>query len=89
MSSTTTIPIKRLSVDEVAEIWGLHRDQVVALIEAGKLKAANLGLGKKKRRYVIRMEDVIAAEEANAICGGAPPAKRTRKLPDVKDYFAK
>lgn len=79
----------RMTVDQVAAFWGFHRDQVTALIRAGKLKASNLGLGKKKARYLIRWEDVLACEERNANVR-SEPAKPSRKqaLPAVKNYLS-
>jgi len=47
-----------LTVDKVAELLEITRQQVCLLIRSGKLIACNIGLGSKKPRYRIKETDL-------------------------------
>lgn len=57
-SSTTTTIEKHYTPQEVAEIWGLHRDTVRNMFkdEPGVLKLVN---GKKKRNATLRIPQSV------------------------------
>ena len=45
-----------LSVADVAEMFGCSTDLVYAAIAAGELRAARVGRGRKRGRFIIRAE---------------------------------
>lgn len=49
-----------LKVSEVAKILRVSRSHIYALIEAGRLDAVDIGTGRGKPVYRIRLEDLEA-----------------------------
>ena len=55
---------KHFSVQEIADLWGLHRDSITKIFkkEPGVLIIENNGFGRRKRRYqTLRIPESVLA----------------------------
>ena len=82
---------KKLTVPQLARIWGVSTNKVVGFIRSGELRATNLATSQSGRpRYAIDVADIQTFEAARAV---VPTAKATtsklrRRAPqNVKKYF--
>lgn len=84
-----TVSDKRLTINDVAALWGCDRDHVLRLIHQKLLPAANIGLGSIKPRWIILRADLEAFERNRAnITAPAPKRpKRRQKAAEARDYF--
>jgi uncharacterized protein (DUF2237 family) len=59
-----------LRLDEIADRWKVCTATPRRAIEAGLLPAINLGLGRRRACWRVRLADVIAYERARALSTG-------------------
>jgi excisionase family DNA binding protein len=78
----------KLTPPEVARLWGVSPDKVLAWIRAGELRAVNAATTQHGRpRYLIDRADLAAFEQRRAATP-APAAGRRRRTPaQVIEFF--
>ncbi len=77
-----------LLVSDVAKQLQVGSEQILAYINTGKLRATNVGLGKKRPRWRIDPADLQAfIESRRNRTHSKPQAKRKIKYADVIKFF--
>ncbi|MEL6110124.1 MAG: helix-turn-helix domain-containing protein [Planctomycetota bacterium] len=77
--------MKYLTPKQAAEIIGVGQDHIVHLIHSEVLAASNVSLGKKRPRWKISEDDIVAFMERRQ--KKSPPKRRPRrKLREVPQY---
>jgi hypothetical protein len=83
---------RKVTPPELAQMWGIGADKVLAWIKSGELRAVNIASGlKNRRRWVIDQADIIEFERkrsstANVVTATAT-RQRKRKDETVGEYF--
>ena len=70
------VPVNRLTAAQAATELGVTKRRVIALIEAGRLKAERLG-----NMFVIKPSDLDAVRERK---NGRPPGAKNKPKPPAK-----
>jgi excisionase family DNA binding protein len=79
-----------LTTTDVAEELSVTTDQVVALIRVGRLRAVNVGIGRKPRWRIDAeaLDQFIEAQTAPVPPSEPAPRKRKKSRPvDVIEFF--
>jgi predicted site-specific integrase-resolvase len=76
----------KLTPPEVARLWGIATEKVLAWIRSGELRAVNAAttLGGRPR-YLIDVDDLAAFERSRATTV-TPPTKPAKRRGDVPKY---
>jgi hypothetical protein len=88
----TLIEKRKLTVPQVARLWGVSSHKVIHFIRTGELKAINLAASRTNRvRYSIDLADIEAFELSRQVVpdGGLSTTKRLRRraAANVKEFF--
>jgi len=87
---SATIEKRKLTPPEVAQLWGVTPDKIVAFIRAGELRAINAATpGRNQRpRYLIDRDDLEDFERRRTV-GPAPKQapRRPRRERTGDDYY--
>ncbi|MDP6558283.1 MAG: helix-turn-helix domain-containing protein [Pirellulaceae bacterium] len=80
-------PTKRkLTPPEIARLWGITSDKVLAWIRSGELRAIDASTKCGDRpRYLIDVDDLAAFERSRSNVA-TPPAKPAKRRRDVPQY---
>ncbi len=84
----STGPATWLTPEEAADLLKVSAEHIRALIRAGRLKAVNLAIGKKRPLYRIRataIDRMVAAR--GQLDTKRPPRPHFKRLPPVVDHF--
>jgi excisionase family DNA binding protein len=79
---------KRLTVAEAADVLKVGAAQVLALIRARKLPAANIGLGPTRPRWRIDPADVQRFLDLAGAPDRPVPRRRRKREADFVRYFS-
>jgi len=88
--SNTAIERRKLTVPQLAKLWGVATKKVLGFIRSGELRAVNLASQSSSRpRYAIDRVDIDAFELARQVVPDAGNrATRKRSVqPGVKQFF--
>lgn len=87
MAKTNT----KFTPPQLARLWGIGYDKVVAWIRSGELRAINAATTPGGRpRYLIDEADIKSFELRRAVSPPPPPQPRKRRhTDDFKRYFSK
>lgn len=88
----TLIEKRKLTVPQVAKLWGVSTHKVIHFIRQGELRAINLSASRGNRvRYSIDIADVEAFERSRQVIpdGGESTTRRLRRRAAAggKEYF--
>lgn len=71
---------RKLTPPELAKLWGISPDKVVAWIRAGELRAIDASTSRSQRpRYLIDIEDLRAFEDRRSVSPHPKPRRRRQK----------
>jgi excisionase family DNA binding protein len=76
----------RLTPDQIAARWRCSRRTVERLVEAGRLRAFDIGAGKRPR-WRVTLDDLERFENERANTP-APKPRRVKRANDIPNYFA-
>ena len=84
-----TVERTKFSPPEVARMWGISADKVLAWINAGELRAMNVAINLKGRpRYRIDIRDLEVFENRRSVSTEhRANGRRRRKQKNVIEYF--
>ncbi len=78
----------KLTPPELAALWGVAPEKIVAFIKSGELRAIDASTRRGGRpRYLIDVRDVAAFEERRATQPAPRPRRRRREVVVGGDYF--
>lgn len=60
------------SVSEIAKRWSVHRATVFRLVQAGRLRASDFGLGSSRGTWRVSHEDLLDYERSLSKASGGP-----------------
>jgi hypothetical protein len=74
---------------ELAALWGVAPEKIIAFITSGELRAIDASTRRGGRpRYLIDVKDVADFERRRSVQVPARPARRRRQSPEESgDYF--
>jgi hypothetical protein len=83
---------RKYTVPQLARLWGVSTNKILAFVRSGELRATNLALHTSARpRYAIDIADIEAFEAARAVVpdGGESATRRLRRraASNVKEFF--
>jgi hypothetical protein len=80
----------KLTPPQIAQLWGIAPDKVVAFIRSGELRAINVASpGRNQRpRFLVDLQDLADFERRREV-QPAPkqPPRRPRREPSGNDYY--
>jgi len=78
---------KKLTPPQLAKLWGISCDKVIAWIRAGELRAIDASTKRGGRpRYLIDEDDVAAFERSRSTVATPPSTSTKRRRGDVPQY---
>jgi hypothetical protein len=87
VTSNLDAPTRGLTISEFARRYRVGKLKVRSWIQSGQLRAINTADVKcGKPRYVIPPEALVEFERARS--AAAPATKRTKRRPEVPDFFS-
>lgn len=87
--STATCPKQKLTPPEVAALWGVSTEKILAFIRSGELRAINAAtLGRNQRpRYLIDIVDLEDFERRRTVAPAPKlPPRRKRQVANGEYY---
>lgn len=88
----TAIEKRKLTVPQVAKLWGVSTHKVLYFIRTGELRAINLAARTCNRpRYSIDVQDIEAFEQARQVIpdGGESTTRKLRRraVGNITEFF--
>lgn len=86
--TTAVADNKRLTVQQLAELWGVSQQRILHFIACGKLRAVNVCTGHERPRWRITLEAIAQFEQRQS--NKPPPApapRRKRKSRSEATYY--
>jgi excisionase family DNA binding protein len=81
-----------LTLEQVAERYGISMRNVAKLLRSGELTGVNVGVGKRNKRWRIRPQDIEAFERRRLSTPAPAAARRRRRTeqesPSYTRFFA-
>jgi excisionase family DNA binding protein len=77
----------RLTIPEVAHRLRSSPRSVLALIQAGRLRAINVGTGAKRPRWIVDQDDLERFENGRANAP-SPVERQQRRRSELPNYYA-
>jgi hypothetical protein len=79
---------RKLTPPDVAAIYGVSPDKVLAWIRSGELRAINAATSQSGRpRYLVDLDDLNSFEERRTVQPPPNGRRRTRPKGDVIEFF--
>jgi len=82
---------RKLTPPQLAKLWGIGVDKVIAWIKVGELRAIDASKAKAQRpRYLIDLADIAEFEARRSVQPPPPPASRRKRLASnsITEFFS-
>lgn len=88
----TAIEKRKLTVPQLAKLWGVSTHKVIHFIRSGELRAINLAASNRNRpRFSVDVADIEAFERSRTVIpdGGLSTTQKLRRraATSVKEFF--
>ncbi|MBX9792569.1 MAG: helix-turn-helix domain-containing protein [Pirellulales bacterium] len=80
------VPGQFLTPPEVAKLWRVRRETVLAWIKSGHLRAINVAEPCRRPRYRIDPIDLAAFKERRTVAHRQPPQRRNGRS-DITEFY--